>query len=180
MDGASARVVRQAMDRYRWLAHRASGDLETEGRTVTAPLRITIPGAPRGKARARVTRFGAYTPAPTRNAEAFAKMCAVKAMDGRPPFEGALRVGMSVIVPIPESWSRKRKMAAAAGYDRPAKKPDASNVAKLVEDAFNGVVYRDDAQIVELFVAKHYGDQPRVEITVEQVEAAAESERSAA
>ena len=147
---------------------------------MTAPLRITIPGAPRGKARARVTRFGAYTPAATRNAEAFAKMCAVEAMGERPPFEGALRVGMSVIVPIPESWSRKRKVAAASGHDRPAKKPDATNVAKLVEDAFNGIVYRDDAQIVELFVAKHYGDQPRVEITVEQIEAATESERSVA
>ena len=37
LDSSSARLVRQAMDRHRRLAHRASGNLEAEGRTVKRP-----------------------------------------------------------------------------------------------------------------------------------------------
>lgn len=48
----------------------------------------------------------------------------------------------------------------------PSKKPDVLKLARGVEDALTGVVWADDAQIVDERVAKRYGDQARVEIRV--------------
>ena len=48
----------------------------------------------------------------------------------------------------------------------PAKKPDATKLLRGVEDALTGIVWRDDAQVVEQFVSKRYGDPARAEIVV--------------
>jgi Holliday junction resolvase RusA-like endonuclease len=50
-------------------------------------------------------------------------------------------------------------------------KPDASKLIRAVEDALTHVVYRDDAQVVELVVGKFYASMdaaPHVDIRVEQ------------
>ena len=46
------------------------------------------------------------------------------------------------------------------------KKPDGSNVLKAVEDALNGVVYRDDCQIADSRIVRRYGDRPRVVVSI--------------
>ena len=43
-------------------------------------------------------------------------------------------------------------------------KPDLSKLIRSTEDAMTGIVYADDAQIVEMTVKKHYGTPERVEI----------------
>jgi Holliday junction resolvase RusA-like endonuclease len=43
-------------------------------------------------------------------------------------------------------------------------KPDLSKLIRSTEDAMTGILYVDDAQIVELSVRKHYGTPERVEI----------------
>ena len=130
-------------------------------------LVITIPGEMRGKQRPRVTRQGhAYTPEQTTNAEAWVRACAIDA-GVRAPMEGALRLRMEVRKAIPPSWSRKEKAAALAGTRRPTGKPDVDNLAKLVGDALNGIVWRDDAQIVDLHVSKIYADAASTTLTVE-------------
>jgi Holliday junction resolvase RusA-like endonuclease len=48
-------------------------------------------------------------------------------------------------------------------------RPDADNCAKAVKDALRGVVYRDDSQIVELFVSKGYDMAPGAIITVTRI-----------
>ena len=48
----------------------------------------------------------------------------------------------------------------------PKVKPDLDNVVKAVLDALNGVVYRDDAQVVNLVATKRYATEPRVEVYV--------------
>ena len=45
-----------------------------------------------------------------------------------------------------------------------AKKPDMDNLVKAVLDAMNGILYRDDAQIVYLVALKPYSDSPGVTI----------------
>ena len=67
----------------------------------------------------------------------------------------------------------------------PATKPDATKLLRAVEDALTGVVWRDDAQVVEQAVWKLYGEPERVEIKVTVLEpdageAAPESLRLAA
>jgi Holliday junction resolvase RusA-like endonuclease len=48
-------------------------------------------------------------------------------------------------------------------------KPDVLKLARAVEDALTGILYRDDAQIVTEVLRKRYGDPPRVEIRLSPV-----------
>lgn len=57
--------------------------------------------------------------------------------------------------------------------ERPCVKPDLSNLIKAAEDAANGVLWKDDCQIVELVASKIYDWQNKkvgVEILVEELE----------
>jgi len=130
---------------------------------------IVLAGAPVAKGRVRMTRAGhAYTPERTVNYESMLALAAQQAMGGRPLFEGPLRVAVSAFMPIAESKPKKWKAAALAGLERPTKKPDLDNLAKTL-DALNLVVWVDDSQIVDMTITKHYSDQPRMEVTVENL-----------
>lgn len=135
-----------------------------------APLTLTIPGEPTGKARARVTRAGfAYTPAKTKNAEAYIKLLATQEMRGRARFEGPVAVTMRTVMEPAASWSKKRQALALTGGERPTKKPDIDNVLKLIKDALNGIVYRDDSQVVQVYAEKVYGPQALTVVTIKEV-----------
>jgi Holliday junction resolvase RusA-like endonuclease len=56
-----------------------------------------------------------------------------------------------------------------AGEVKPAKKPDADNVIKAFTDAMNGVVYKDDVQIVKGNFSKSYGPAAMVCATIREV-----------
>lgn len=47
-----------------------------------------------------------------------------------------------------------------------AHKPDLSNLVKFVEDAANGVLYKDDSCIVHIEAWKLYGEEEMTEITL--------------
>lgn len=53
--------------------------------------------------------------------------------------------------------------------DRPIVKPDTDKLARAVLDALTGIVYKDDAQVVEIHARKCYDDEARCEITVFEV-----------
>jgi Holliday junction resolvase RusA-like endonuclease len=133
-------------------------------------LTITIPGAPVGKQRARATRGGRmYTPAKTANTEAFVKLCAMQALPEK--YEIAVEplfVAVEAICDVPASWSKKKRETALSGVSRPTGKPDLDNIAKLYCDALNGIVWKDDAQIVNMQLTKRYGHEPKTIITVRQ------------
>jgi Holliday junction resolvase RusA-like endonuclease len=128
---------------------------------------IELLGEPKGKGRPRFARRTghAYTPQKTASYEACLRHEAALAMAGQPPIEGAVCVQMSAYFSIPQSWSTKKRDAALAGTIRPAKRPDLDNICKML-DALNGVVWRDDAQIVQGLIEKHYSDRPRLRVEV--------------
>lgn len=130
-------------------------------------IEIVLLGRPVAKGRPRFnTGTGrAYTPAKTIKYESELKLAAEGVMGDRPPLDGPLRLEMTVVVPIPKSWSQKKQAAARAGELRPTSKPDLDNFLKVV-DSGNLVVWEDDSQIVDCSVSKHYGDKPRMEIRV--------------
>lgn len=139
-----------------------------------APPGVTfwVEGVPVAKGRARITTRGgsprAYTPARTRDYEARVREAAVAAMAGAPPFSGPLAARIDASWPALQSGPKALRSAA------PTSRPDADNVAKAILDALNGVVYRDDAQVVRLTVNKHRvigACEPGVSVTVEQVRA---------
>lgn len=129
-------------------------------------VEITLLGAPRGKERPRTTKTGhVYTPEKTRSYEAALKYAAIEVMGDRPPLDGALEMEMTVRVPVPKSWSKKKQAAALSGELRPTSKPDWDNFGKVV-DSCNMVVWVDDSQIVRGLVEKFYSDKPGMTIRV--------------
>jgi Holliday junction resolvase RusA-like endonuclease len=133
----------------------------TKGLTVT----IRLPGVPRGKQRPRLGKHGVYTPEQTVKYEASLAWVAKQAMRGYAPYTGPLRVLIVSGFPIPKSYNKTKTLDAKIGAIHPTKKPDIDNIVKLV-DALNGIVWRDDAQIVHCDVRKVYSAEPELAIQV--------------
>ena len=130
---------------------------------------FTIHAEPTGKARPRVTRFGAYTPKKTKQYEDLVKAEYISQCLGADFADNALEITVIAIYPIPKSASKAKRAKMLAGEIRPTKKPDYDNICKAICDALNGVAYKDDAQIVDAHVLKYYSEIPRVEVTIEEV-----------
>ena len=68
--------------------------------------------------------------------------------------------------------TRPKSMMGKKWADEPIicpSKPDWDNIGKLVSDALNGIVWRDDRQIVSGWVQKFYCEKsgtPRLEISI--------------
>jgi len=104
---------------------------------------------PTAKGRPRVTRSGhAFTPTKTVQAEHRIQR-QVSDEFPYPPLEGPLEVGIVVRLLKPKSAPKKR-------ITWPISRPDVDNYAKLVLDALNGILWRDDSQVVELRVLKAF------------------------
>ena len=126
---------------------------------VADALVFTIPGEPQGKARPRFTMVGGhartYTPAKTVGYE---RMVAVLAREaGVLPCEGPVTLSIAAHFLLPQSASKKRQ--AEMMKLRPTKKPDIDNVAKAILDGLLSIAYGDDAQVVGLYVSKHWTDR---------------------
>ena len=141
---------------------------------MTGAVTITIGGEPVAKARARVTRRGfVYTPAATRKYEAHGRLAAQVAMNGRPPINVPVRADITIDLPVPASWSGKRREAALIGDIRPTIRPDVDNFVKSGLDAINGIVVTDDSLVVDLAVTKKYASIPQLTITITPLAASA-------
>ncbi len=135
-------------------------------------IAFTIPGVPVGKGRPRFARRGAfvstYTPEKTAKYENLVKLFASQAMAGLPLMKRPVALLLTIHMPIPESWSKKRKDLAHRGLIGATVKPDLDNIAKLAADAMNGIVYADDKQIVSATITKQYGTVPHVAVRVQE------------
>lgn len=133
---------------------------------MTLQIEFMVPGDPRGKGRPRFSRVGkftkTYTDPKTRLYELKIANEAKLAMFPHEPLEGPVAVWMEINVPIPASYSKKRKEACLLGVEMPCKKPDADNIAKGILDAMNGIIYKDDVQVVRLSLQKNYSTEPGV------------------
>lgn len=129
-------------------------------------MRITIPGIPVGKGRPRAARVGSsvrlYTPKATQAWEDVIAWHARAAMGSHAPLEGGITLDITFGLPIPESWSKRKKADASEHTGR----PDLDNLVKCVLDGFNGIVFKDDSQVHFLAAAKGYTDEPGVFVIV--------------
>jgi len=143
-------------------------------------MRFTVPGPPVGKARARVVvnhgRAHAFTPEKTARFENLVRMAFTSKFPRHVPLTGPIWLEVEAYFQPPK---RLKLRNGKEGYESipHVTRPDASNVAKAVEDALNGVAYRDDSQITYFSVNKCYSLTPRVEVEIhhhEQPESPAE------
>jgi len=132
-----------------------------------AELSFFIPGKPVGKGRPRFGRGFAYTPRKTVEQEKLVKSLAIAEMEkeGFKPVSTSVAVHLIARWPIPESWPKWKKQLARDQDLHPGK-PDLDNVCKLVLDAMNGAVYKDDDQVILLSIVKAYHEEPGVWVFV--------------
>lgn len=114
---------------------------------MTDAVTFTVPGQPvpfawRQRGRAR------YVPPRQKSAMHAIGLCARRAMAGRPPLEGPLELSASF-----HRCRPKRKGEARAPLPD-TRKPDVTNLVKLLEDALTGIVFADDAQVVRISASK--------------------------
>lgn len=129
-----------------------------------------VPGKPTGKGRPRVTKGGhVYTPAQTREYEEYVRSCAPQGIIRESQKDKPIAITIVATYPIPKSTTKKNKELMLNNNIRPTKKPDIDNIAKIIMDALNGLAYPDDSCIVELTACKLYGEDPGVQVTVEEV-----------
>jgi len=122
----------------------------------SASISFTVPGRLKGKGRPKFSTRGgfarAYTPAETANAEAMVRSLAAVAMRGIALLEGPCALHVHIWLQPPASWPKKKRAMASFVTG----KPDCDNVVKLIGDALNGIVWRDDSQVAELKMSRHY------------------------
>ena len=141
-------------------------------------IEFFVPGAPVGKGRPRAARRGAgvvmFTPEKTADYEALVSATASNAMraEAGPLFTGPLEAVLEMRFPVPASWSKAKRARALAGVEWHTSKPDTDNVAKAILDACNGVVFRDDSQIVMLTATKEFSETPGVRVVIREVQTA--------
>lgn len=127
-------------------------------------ITLIIPGRPAAWQRARSNgkvRFD--SPEQARNKLTIGQIGA-GAMGGKPPFEVPLEIVVAAFWPWPKSISEKRRRAYGSQYF--VSRPDGDNILKLLGDALNGIVWRDDAQIVSASITKRYGLTPQTVVKV--------------
>ena len=127
---------------------------------------ITVPGKPVAKARPRTVRLKnggvrTYTPKNTVDFERHGNQCAILAMRGTKPLTGPIICVIYVELPIPESWSKKKKQMAIDGTVRPITRPDLDNYVKGLLDCCNEIVFKDYSQGVDMVVSKDYSHTPQ-------------------
>lgn len=144
----------------------------------TVPATFTVYGVPapagskRGFYNAKTERV-IITDDSTRSRpwKAVVSDAAVDAMRDRSPLNGPLMLSLSFTVTRPKGHYRTGRNAGQlrdSAPDYPTVKPDLLKLARAVEDALTGIVYRDDSQIVDERLHKRYGDRPGVAVTVER------------
>lgn len=124
-----------------------------------------------------------YTPKNTQDYEALVRYHALKARQENQinePIAENLAVTIKAYFEVPKSFSKRRRELCLKGKERPAKKPDSDNIAKIILDGLNPKMklnkalhksicvqeglYCDDKQVVSLKVEKWYAEEPRVEV----------------
>ena len=120
-------------------------------------VHFTWEGAPRGKPVPRFQGSRAWYPSWY---SAYKESIAVPAaFASDTAFEaGPVSVAISFGIPMPKSWSKRKRAAHDATPH--TSKPDVDNLVKGVLDAVTGIIFTDDAQVYSLTAVKWWTSSP--------------------
>lgn len=133
--------------------------------TKTKSIHLTIPGNPVAQGRPRGYRrgkhIGFYDDPKSKDWKKTVAVHAQAYLVGRVWELIGTAIKLQIVFRIlrPKSVSIKKR-------PEPITRPDLDNLVKAVKDALNGVLWRDDSQIIELEAKKVYDDPPGVDISV--------------
>jgi Holliday junction resolvase RusA-like endonuclease len=84
------------------------------------------------------------------------------------PMEGPLKLCLDIWLPVPASWSKKKRAAAINNDIWPAKRPDLDNYLKQVMDCMTKLgFWKDDSQVCITSARKCYWETPGWNISLE-------------
>lgn len=134
-------------------------------------IKFTIPGepVPQGRPRAGRTRSGKIVMYDPSKSKDYKEYVALIASQHRPKELLTCPISLTVKIyrPIPASWSKIKQEKAHNGVLRPTSKPDLSNYIKGIEDALEGVLLKNDSQVVDYGDSgKWYSHNPRAEVEI--------------
>jgi len=81
----------------------------------------------------------------------------------RPLYKGPLKVESFFYFHIPKTKKDTHPL------DYKTSKPDVDNLVKLILDMANGILFKDDSQVVEMICHKLYDINPRTEFIIEEI-----------
>ncbi len=83
------------------------------------------------------------------------------------PFKEAVTVLFVAHIPVPQSFSKKKKEQAIAGKICPTKKPDIDNLCKQLLDTLTRLnFWLDDKQVVEISAKKIYAEHGKWDVMI--------------
>lgn len=143
---------------------------------MTARIAFDVAGlpVPQGSTRAFVTKGGKaiVTHDNGGNLRAWREAIATEARGAAASLlEGPVAVRATFLLPRPAGHSGRRGLLPSAPAF-PVRKPDGDKLGRALLDALTGVVFLDDAQVVDLIVRKRYADpnlQPGVTVVVSEL-----------
>ena len=145
---------------------------------------FSIPGKPKPQARHRTNKGRTYDPSAKLKAD-FALQSARYAP--KSPISGPVLLYLVFYMPVPKGAPKKQRLAIAGDDMIPwspykcsqesidrifrcnhlhIKRPDSTNLQKLVEDALNGLFWIDDSQVQIMGAPKIYSYNPRTEVEI--------------
>lgn len=132
-------------------------------------ISLTVYGKPVPQGRPRFARVGGFVkPYDPQKSGSWKDSIKWQAIQQKAPMlVGALAMKLIFCLDKPKSTPRKVLY--------PAKKPDLDNFIKAVEDALEGVCYKNDSQIVQIqaikaYCAKDYEERPCVKIEIVELQ----------
>ena len=118
---------------------------------------------PVAKGRPRIGKFGtAYTPPKTRKAE--------KIMQELAKVQMAVQKKEMFLGPVAVAIQFEMKKPKKPAQPFPSRS-DLDNYAKLVCDALNEIAWKDDSQIVDLYLTKRWSEASKITIQITPLEA---------
>jgi len=136
-------------------------------------IRLTIEGAPQSQKRHRTFSRGSKLIQfdPSSESKQIIRKSIIKQVIGKSAFDADVPLAVTIYcyMPIPKSYSKKKKEQCEINELFPVTKPDCDNLAKSYLDCMSGLVYHDDRQVIVLHIEKFYSLEPRTEIIVQRV-----------
>lgn len=125
-------------------------------------ISFKIPGVVVAQGRPRASSMGGkvrmYDPPKSREYKKYVKDVA-QYYAPTMPLEGPLSMRIVICREYLKSFTKKQRFQAEDGALMPITKPDIDNTAKSIMDSLNGLIYKDDSQIVELVLLKKYAEE---------------------
>lgn len=140
---------------------------------MTAPIRIVVLGKPVGWKRVSFDGRSRrrFVDPESENYRAIIREAARPHIADRPLWEGKIRLSVIAYWSIPTGWPQWRLDEHRRDPEPCVAGADMDNILKAIKDALQGVVFRDDRQIVAYGACgKFYADRPRAEIELVEIE----------